>query len=365
MKLKFVFVSVLTIQLCSCSFSGEKKSAEEDIYSKAFIKEKMLDVFRWQVNHPVDINAEQEQWARSVFYSGIMYAYQTTADPAYLEQTKKWADGWNWKRGRRYRHADDLACGQAYLDAYKAEKDPKMLHGIQEAIDSLIADPQPGRVDWWWCDALYMEPPVLARLATITGDGKYYDYLQEMYWDSTDFLYSKDDSLFFRDKRYFNALTTNGKKVFWGRGNAWVVGGLAQLLSLIPEKSPIYKDYEELYMQMITKIASVQQLDGLWRASLLDLEEVPVKETSSSTFFTYAMIWGINNGLLSPDIYMPKVRRAWTALLECIDENGKLGYVQAIGASPENVKAADNQEYGSGAFLMVASEMYKFAEREK
>ena len=76
-----------------------------------------------------------------------------------------------------------------------------MLHGIQEAIDSLIADPQPGRVDWWWCDALYMEPPVLARLAAITGDGKYYDYLQEMYWDSTDFLYSKDDSLFFRDKR--------------------------------------------------------------------------------------------------------------------------------------------------------------------
>ena len=72
MKLKFVFVSVLTIQLYSCSFSGEKKSAEEDIYSKAFIKEKMLDVFRWQVNHPVDINAEQEQWARSVFYSGIM-----------------------------------------------------------------------------------------------------------------------------------------------------------------------------------------------------------------------------------------------------------------------------------------------------
>ena len=66
-------------------------------------------------------------------------------------------------------------------------------------------------------------------------------------------------------------------------------------------------------MQMITKIASVQQPDGLWRASLLDPEEVPVKETSSSTIFTNAMIWGINNGLLSRDIYMPKVRREWTA----------------------------------------------------
>lgn len=115
----------------------------------------------------------------------------------------------------------------------------------------------------------------------------------------------------------------------------------------------------------MTKIASVQQPDGLWRASLLDPDEVPVKETSSSTFFTFAMIWGINNGLLPQDTYLPKVRRAWTALLDCIDENGKLGYVQAIGASPENVKASDNQEYGSGAFLMAASEMYKFAEREK
>mgnify|MGYP002605743984 FL=1 len=365
MKLKFVFISVLTIQLCSCSLSGEKKTTGDEIYSQSFIKEKMLEVFRWQIGHPVDLNAEQEQWARSVFYSGIMYAYQTTSDPVYLEQTKKWADGWDWKRGRRFRHADDLACGQAYLDVYKVESDPKMLWGIQQAVDSLIADPKPGRVDWWWCDALYMEPPVLARLADITGDTKYYEYLQDMYWDSTDFLYSKEDSLFFRDKRYFNALTANGQKVFWGRGNAWVIGGLAQLLSLVPKNNPIYKDYQELYIQMMTKIASVQQPDGLWRASLLDPDEVPVKETSSSTFFTFAMIWGINNGLLPQDTYLPKVRRAWTALLDCIDENGKLGYVQAIGASPENVKASDNQEYGSGAFLMAASEMYKFAEREK
>lgn len=80
MKLKLVFIGALTILLCSCSFSKEKKSTEEDIYSKAFIKEKMLDVFKWQINHPVEINAEQEQWARSVFYSGIMYAYQTTSD---------------------------------------------------------------------------------------------------------------------------------------------------------------------------------------------------------------------------------------------------------------------------------------------
>lgn len=365
MKLKVIIVSALAVQLCSCSATGNKEKAETDIYSQAFIKDKMHKVLEWQVNHPVSLNDEQEQWARSAFYSGIMYAYRTILDKSYLEQTRKWADGWNWQRGKRYRHADDLACGQAYLDVYVVEKEKKMLQGIRTAIDSLIADPKTGREDWWWCDALFMEPPVLARLATITGDSRYYNYLQEKYWDSIDFLYSKNDSLFFRDKRYFNALTTNGKKVFWGRGNAWVIGGLTQLLILIPEDNSIYGDYKELYLQLITKIASLQQPDGLWRASLLDPEEVPVKETSSSTFFTFALAWGINNGLLEKEIYEPKVRLAWTALLDCIDENGKLGYVQAIGASPESVKAEDNQEYGSGAFLMAASEMYKLTEKEK
>lgn len=361
MNLKLIFGISLLILFGSCSPGGKEGSANGDIYSQAFIKEKMRSVFQWQINHPVNINEEEEQWARSVFYSGIMYAYFTVHDSIYLAQAKKWADKWKWKRGRRYRHADDLACGQAYLDIYKVEKKSEMLLGIKQAIDSLIADPKPGRTDWWWCDALYMEPPVLARLANITQDNKYYDYLQEKYWDSTDFLYNRADSLYFRDKSYFNVLTTHGKKVYWGRGNAWVIGGLVQLLSLIPKNNPIYKDYEALYMQLVTKIASLQQPDGLWRASLLDPDEVPVKETSGSTFFVFAMIWGVNNGLLPEEVYMPKIRHAWTALLDCVDEHGKLGYVQAIGASPESVKESDNQEYGSGAFLMAASEMYKLA----
>ena len=65
------------------------------------------------------------------------------------------------------------------------------------------------------------------------------------------------------------------------------------------------------------------------------------------------------------EYYTPDSTAPEDIIIEGIDENGKWGYVEAIGASHENVKAADNQEYGSGAFLMVASEMYKFAEREK
>jgi len=232
---------------------------------------------------------------------------------------------------------------------------------IQSSIDSLISDPKSGREDWWWCDALFMAPPVLVRLGKITNDEKYYRYLDKMYWDATDYLYSPSDSLFFRDKSYFNAKTANGKKVFWSRGNGWVIGGLTQMLGIMPNNDPSRSKYVALYLKMITKIASLQQPDGLWRGSLLDSAEDTIKETSGSTFFTFAMAWGVNNGILSERIYSPKIRKAWIAIVQCVNEEGKLGYVQPIGAKPKNVKIDDCQEYSSGFFLMAGSEMTKMS----
>lgn len=108
---------------------------------------------------------------------------------------------------------------------------------------------------------------------------------------------------------------------------------------------------------MVTKIATVQQPDGLWRASLLDPMEVPFKETSGSGFFTFAIAWGINNGHLDRKKYLPAVQKAWQGLVTSVEPGGKLGWVQKIGDRPNNVSADDNQEYGSGAFLMAGTEM--------
>jgi len=355
-----LFIAMLSFFLSECQSPNQKdKQKTGDIYSEAFIKDIMCKVAKWQTTHPVPINDLQEQWARSAFYSGVMYAYNTTKDTTYLNMTLKWGEGWNWKRGPKYRHADDLACGQAYLDAYSVIRKSEMMEGIKASIDSLIAVLKPGRKDWWWCDALFMEPPVLVRLGKLTGDEKYYTYLREMYWDTTDYLYSPEDSLFYRDGNYFNAMTSNGKKSFWSRGNAWVVAGLVQMLANMPQKHPDYSKYEELYKQIAHKIAPLQQPDGLWRPSLLDPNDIPVKETSGSTFFTFALAWGINNNLLDKETYLPYAERGWKALVEAVNQDGKLGYVQLIGEKPQNVEPGHNQEYGSGAFLMAGSEMLK------
>ena len=58
--------------------------------------------------------------------------------------------------------------------------------------------------------------------------------------------------------------------------------------------------------------------------------------TSGSSFFTYALAWGLNHGLLDRAEVEPAVRKAWTALVACVTPDGKLTHVQPIGADPKH-----------------------------
>ena len=123
--------------------------------------------------------------------------------------------------------------------------------------------------------------------------------------------------------------------------------------------------FEQLFKDMAAKILTCQQPDGLWRASLLDPDSYPLKETSGSGFYTYALAWGVNQGLLDRAKFEPAVRKAWAALIGCVDADGKLTHVQPIGADPKKFAEDSTEVYGVGAFLLAGSEVYRMAVLEK
>src|SRR5258705_3037261 len=355
--LRPVLVVIAMVTLVSAPAHAQ---AQEDIYSRKNIATIMDRVYDWQIAHPVEINEKNNNlWARAAFYTGIMAAYSTTHRPKYFQQAVKWAEGREWKLGERPRHADDHSPGQTYLELYLLKKEPAMMAHTKSTIDAMLSAPKPGREDWWWCDALFMAPPVLARLNAATGDTKYLDYLNNMWWDTTGFLFDQDAKLYYRDKNYIGKLNPNGKKIFWARGNGWVMAGTVRVLQYLPKNNQYRQRYITLLRTMAASVSRVQGADGLWRPSLLDPQEVPIPETSSSGFFCYAIAWGINQGFLDRKTYLPVAKKAWLGLIGAVHPDGKLGNVQAIGASPAKLSSEDNQEYGSGAFLLAGSEMYK------
>ena len=149
----------------------------------------------------------------------------------------------------------------------------------------------------------FFDPAAARRLMTITGIS-----CSELECSVTNMHIAS------RDSRYFDSREPNGKKVFWSRGNGWVIAGLARVLQDMPADYPDRARYVTLFKEMAEKVASLQGPDGYWRASLLDPASLPNPETSGTGFFIYSLAWGINQGLLDRATFEPAVRRGWIAL---------------------------------------------------
>ncbi len=81
-------------------------------------------------------------------------------------------------------------------------------------------------------------------------------------------------------------------------------------------------------------------------------------KTSGSAFFCYAMAWGVNNGVLKK-IRISSGRTKSSKPQPRVDRDGKLLWVQPIGAAPDKVTMDDTQEYGGGASSSPAARSIK------
>jgi rhamnogalacturonyl hydrolase YesR len=347
--------------------------------SKESITNVMQAVADWQIDNFHSVKHHPLDWTNGALYSGMMAWATIAPNKKYINWLTKIGRRHAWQPHKRMYHADDVVVSQMFLDMYQLKKSHKTSYRIlgptKARIDYVIAHPSKGSLlldyrdaltleRWSWCDALFMAPPVYVKLANITGDDKYLVFMDKEFKATYDFLYDQEEHLFFRDHRYFpeKVLEANGKKVFWGRGNGWVMGGLVSMLRDLPTESPYRPFYEKLYIEMAEKVANCQGKTGFWHASMLDHESFPNPETSSSSFFCYAITYGINAGLLDKKKYKPIVAKAWQSLVSAVFADGKLGWVQPIGENPKNVTANMTEVYGVGAFLLAGTEMLKLIE---
>jgi unsaturated rhamnogalacturonyl hydrolase len=338
--------------------------------SSAHTPDAVLQIMRqaadWQLGNPtVD---PENGWVYAAFYDGVLALAKINQDPKYYDVMMAQGVKNHWQLGTHDYNADDHAVGQMYLELYELKNDPGMVQPTRQRFDEILDYPKDDNLDytrsdkndrWSWCDALFMDPPVWARLSKVTGDPKYLDSANRRWWVTSNYLYDKDEHLYYRDSTFFTQREPNGGKIFWSRGNGWVIAGLARLLDYMPADYPDRAKYVRQFREMTDRVKSLQQADGLWRTGLLDPASHPQKETSGSGFFTYALAWGINQGLLDRATYEPVVLKGWDALTQSVQPNGKLIHVQPVGAQPSGFPENSSTPYGVGAFLLAGSEVYK------
>lgn len=331
----------------------------------------------WQTNHPVH---ENSFWHRAAYHTGNMEAYFLTGKQEYLDFSKAWAEHNEWKGARsknkeewRYSYGENdkyvlfgdfQTCFQVYADLYTLEPADYKIARAREVMEYQMSTPNNDY--WWWADGLYMVMPVMVKLHNITGNPSYLEKMYEYLLYADSIMYDYETNLYYRDAKYVypKHKSANGQKDFWARGDGWVFAALAKVIKELPDTDQHRDFYIARFREMAKAIAASQQPEGYWTRSMLDPEHAPGPETSGTAFFTYGFLWGINNGLLSEEVYAPVAQKAWNYLTTiALQEDGKVGYVQPIGEkaiSGQIVDANSQADFGVGSFLLAACEMARY-----
>ncbi len=349
--------------------NAPESPAAANVFEKEAIKA-LADRVRGHVNSQ-PLRFPNQHWVRGAYYAGLMAMYESTSDRAYLNDCLKWGKQVSWQikeqGGGPYESgAYPLVCGQIWYGCYRAENDEMMMRPTLAFLeDSKVENPLSAPGKWYlentghrFVDGLFTAPPTLAMLYQMTGDEKYVNWMDACFWDVQKEIFDHDAGLFYRDARSKPRKTKNGKKVLWSRGNGWAFGGLTRILKYLPERHASYARYKALYIQMAESLAKRQQADGFWRSNLDDPDQHTMKESSGTGFFCYGIAWGINNGILDKERFLPVAKKAWTALTSVVDEDGKVGWSQPAGGGPGKVTEADTSKFGTGIFLLAASEIF-------
>ncbi|WP_305239639.1 DUF2264 domain-containing protein [uncultured Muribaculum sp.] len=325
-------------------------------------------------------------WDNAAYHTANMEVYKLTGNQDYLDYSLRWAEHNQWKGAKgndrskwkysSYGESDNYVlfgdwqiCFQTYADLYNILPDERRIRRAREVMEYQMSTPQNDY--WWWADGLYMVMPVMTKLYKITGNNKYLDKLYQYIVVSDSIMLDTETGLYFRDGKYVypNHKSTNGKKDFWARGDGWVLAGLAKVLADVPKNWEHRKFFEDKYIKLADAVVALQQPEGYWTRSMADPGHAPGYETSGTAFFTYGLLWGINNGYLQSSKYLDAAEKAWGYLYKtALQKDGTIGYVQPIGekAIPgQVVNRKSTSNFGTGAWLLAACEYVRYLEKEQ
>lgn len=334
-----------------------------------------------------DFRLTSYEWG--VTYSAFLRSAETTGDKKYavyvtdrFDFLKKWVPAVkenfsaDYIRNKRFLHQpiepralDDAgAVCAAMIKAQRAGLidglRPQIDHFIQYIFkkeyrlnDGTLARNRP-LSNTLWLDDLYMGVPAIAQMGKLTGYKKYFDDAVKQIKQFSARMFNKELGIYMHG---WNAAMNPHPEFHWGRANGWALMAMTELLDVLPESHPGFKEVLQQYRAHVKGLAKYQSGSGYWH-QLLDKTDSYL-ETSCTAIYTYCITRGINKGWLDVKAYAPMCLLGWSAVAAKVNEAGQVeGTCVGTGMAfdpafyyhrPVNVFAA----HGYGPAILAAAEI--------
>ncbi len=339
----------------------------------------------------IEPNVGMFTYHHGVFLSGMERIYHITEDRKYFEYIKGWVDSvvtadgeivpsdnpWCSLKTLDYRQA-----GILLFNLYRETGDERYKKVITTLTESLKSYPVNSQGGFWhfadapnemWLDGLYMVSPLMAMYAAEFGKTEFFDMAVNqiivMYSNMIDedgLLHHGWDET--KQAQWADQETGLSHEV-WGRACGWFVVAISDILDELPKNHDKRNEIIDILRKTIANIAKYQDKSGRWyqiinKGNLAD----NWLENSCTCLYLYTIAKCMHRGYLS-DEYMSCLEKGFYGVINSLQEDGNglilgeicsgIGIEDGSYAHYINWPVIQNDLHGTGAFVLMCSEIYK------
>ncbi len=293
-------------------------------------------------------------WKDYTYVQGYMFEAmdrlgQLTGDTSYTDYMKRYIDNFvdadgNYTGGA-LTNLDNFMTGSAFCTLYARTGDERYKKAALQILKGVGTYPSSDGQFWhgnkspnMWVDGVFMMQMFLIRCGQLVGETDYcYDIACRNIKADAKHLQRPDGLM-------LHAWTTEPSKAewanadglspeVWSEGMGWYSLVVPELLAVLPESHPDYKEIKEIYLKMSKGLKEWQDKNtGGW-FMVVDKGTNPLNfiDPSGTAMFVYSIRRGIDLGLLKEKDYAQVAQRGYESLFPFVRVNNR-GLLDVIGA---------------------------------
>jgi len=283
-------------------------------------------------------------WGDALYLWSLTELDAFLGEPRYLGLASAWCARFV-AQSPRVDQSDTCAPGLVTWAVYRKTGDPGCLGLTRRVVDYMEREPRlrgdapnhlghspEGRLypRSIWVDSLMMFGVLAARHAADTGNASLLNLASRQPRLYADLLQDRATGLFRHSWWAKRAAPYPAGRIFWARGNGWVVASLPMILGQLGQDHPERAGIIDILRRLAPSLLRLQRADGWWD-TLLETPGRSYREASATALIAAGFMRSAREGLLEPE-YGAAGIRAFDALVESLGAPGEAPSMREISA---------------------------------
>ena len=283
-------------------------------------------------------------WGEALYLYALHLLDEALGEDRYLDYICAYLDA-HIDKGYRVDQSDTMAPGLAAYAAYQRTGEARYKAVVERVVDYLlhserVLDYMPNHLGSSpegkfyprsvWVDSVMMYGVFSGWYGRSENDGAIYDFARRQPALFTRFLQDPRDKLFYHCYWTRRGHTYPKRKIFWGRGNGWVIAGLSLTLQHFAAESEEQQEAIRILGETSEALLPYQRQDGFYE-TVLNRPGKTYIESSATALIASGWMRSVAEGHLEERFLEPGVR-AFRAVLSTLEEKDGLLSMPLISA---------------------------------